>query len=64
VRFARIGTLGDSDIQEVRLYRDADGSGAVSAPDIVIGTGSYNSGSATLLFSSRRRSPSRPRPTW
>ncbi|MBI5244562.1 MAG: VCBS repeat-containing protein [Elusimicrobia bacterium] len=50
VRLARIGTLSDSDIEEVRLYRDEDASGALSPADILIGAGTYNSGSASIVF--------------
>ncbi|MFA6030033.1 MAG: FG-GAP-like repeat-containing protein [Elusimicrobiota bacterium] len=52
LRLARTGTLGDAGAGQIRVYRDLDGSGAVSAPDLLVGTGTFAAGSSTILLSS------------
>lgn len=49
------GTLADSTISAVKLYRDADNSGSVSAGDSLLASASFSSANATLSLGTPQR---------
>lgn len=51
-KIGRLGTLADNLIDQVRVYKDSNGSGAWDAGDLLIGTGTFAGGSTTVAFSS------------
>lgn len=55
VSISQVGTLADSFIPAVRLYRDMDNNGNVSAGDILLATSSFSSSSAVLTCSNPSR---------
>jgi endonuclease I len=57
---SNIGTLGDSFISSVRLYRDMDQNGTVSGGDILLASGNFASGSAILTCSDPSRVTTAP----
>ncbi|MFA6091543.1 MAG: hypothetical protein WCU88_00425 [Elusimicrobiota bacterium] len=52
VRADLLGSAADSDVQELRLYKDMDGAGAYDASDLFIGSAAFSGGAATVDLSS------------
>lgn len=51
-KLGRLGSLADNLIDQIRIYKDVNGSGAWDSADLLIGTGTFAGGSATVVFSS------------
>ncbi len=52
VKLQKSGTLADSGVTQVRIYKDADGDSVLGGADLLIGTGTFSSGVSTVLLSS------------
>jgi|GEM_PF-4540823 hypothetical protein len=52
LRVVRTGSLSDAAAGQLRIYRDVDGSGAIGISDVLVGTGTFSAGSASVIFSS------------
>jgi len=52
LRVDRVGSSTDADVDLVKLYRDIDSDGFPSAPDVVLGQGSFSGG--RIMFSGFR----------
>jgi endonuclease I len=55
VQVGKTGTLPDASVSSVELYRDVDGNGAVGNGDVLLASGTFASGSATLVLPSPLR---------
>ncbi len=55
VTVRNLGSLPDSAISQIRLYRDADNNGSVSSGDPLLATQTFSAGIATLTCSSPSR---------
>ncbi|MCX7719381.1 MAG: endonuclease [Candidatus Sumerlaeaceae bacterium] len=55
IGISNIGTLGDSAITAVKLYRDNDNSGSVTGGDTLLDTRTFTSGSATFTCANPSR---------
>lgn len=52
LRLALIGTAQDADVQRIDLYRDANDNGRFDAADLLLSTGAFTAGRATLTLTS------------
>jgi endonuclease I len=55
-----IGTLADSNISQIRLYRDADQSGTVTTGDVLVATQTFSGNVATITCSPAPRVTTTP----
>lgn len=53
--FAKLGTVPDGDVTALRLYRDNDNDGTVSAGDVLLDTRTFSAGSATFSLGTPSR---------
>jgi hypothetical protein len=52
LRMAKTGNLGDGEVTAMRIYRDSDLSGTLSAGDLVVGSNTFSAGQVAVVFSS------------
>ena len=52
LRVQQAGTLGTNEITTVGIYRDLDGSGSFTDPDLLVGSAAFSGSQASIAFSS------------
>ena len=50
LKLAKAGSIEEASVREVRIVKDLDGSGAVSSGDLIVGSGTFSSGVADIVF--------------